>query len=86
MATDNLDAWQAGQPVVTLGQALGFEQWIGGAPLVSFGVAEDAESLTLALNQTINLTISLVAEVGPFFGPIVPDRHYPVSLVEIITT
>jgi hypothetical protein len=42
--------------------------------------------LTLALNQTLHLSIAVSVEVGPFFNPPVPDRAYPISFVEITTT
>jgi hypothetical protein len=41
--------------------------------------------VALELNQTLNLAITMEIEIGPFFQPVVPERHYPLSLVEITT-
>jgi len=57
---------------------LDFETFTAPTALVLSDVA-------LALNQTIHLDYTLTIEVGPFFGPVVPERHYPLSLVEITT-
>jgi len=42
-----------------------------------------ATTLTLALNQTIQLGISVSATIGALAA--VPERHYPLTLVEITT-
>jgi hypothetical protein len=39
----------------------------------------------ITLNQALHLDYSISIEVGPFFGPVVPERHYPLTLVEIMT-